>query len=159
MRTKPFNYFQRVFVAMIVWSCAIRVFSQEEARLEVPRFDLEKLSKPPAFSVATGFNETGVQAIFYDGIPYRGKPTQVFAYYGLPTKEGLSKEGEVLSNDGSSEPRGKFPGVVLIHGGGGTAFAEWVRLWNRRGWMGARRYVRELETPWGGRATGMGREF
>ena len=134
MRTKPFNFFQRVFVAMIVWSCAIRVFSQEEARLEVPRFDLEKLSKPPAFSVATGFNEPGVQAIFYDGIPYRGKPTKVFAYYGLPTKEGLSKEGEVLSNDGSSEPRGKCPGVVLIHGGGGTAFAEWVRLWNRRGY-------------------------
>jgi hypothetical protein len=23
--------------------------------------------------------------------------------------------------------------MVLIHGGGGTAFAEWVRLWNRRG--------------------------
>jgi dienelactone hydrolase len=24
--------------------------------------------------------------------------------------------------------------MVLIHGGGGTAFAEWVRLWNKRGY-------------------------
>jgi cephalosporin-C deacetylase-like acetyl esterase len=24
--------------------------------------------------------------------------------------------------------------MVLIHGGGGTAFAEWVRMWNRRGY-------------------------
>ena len=24
--------------------------------------------------------------------------------------------------------------MVLVHGGGGTAYAEWVRLWNRRGY-------------------------
>ena len=28
----------------------------------------------------------------------------------------------------------KFPGVVLIHGGGGTAFAEWAWLWAKRGY-------------------------
>jgi len=27
-----------------------------------------------------------------------------------------------------------FPGVILIHGGGGTAFADWVHLWARRGY-------------------------
>ena len=27
-----------------------------------------------------------------------------------------------------------FPGVVLIHGGGGTAFADWVYLWAKRGY-------------------------
>ena len=31
-------------------------------------------------------------------------------------------------------PKTKIPGMVLIHGGGGTAFAEWVRLWNARGY-------------------------
>ena len=24
--------------------------------------------------------------------------------------------------------------MVLVHGGGGTAFAEWVRIWNKRGY-------------------------
>jgi len=127
MLTKPFVFCQRAFVAVIIWSSAIQVLAQEEARPEVPRFDLEKLSKPPAFGTAAGFNEPGVRAVFYDSVPYRGKPTKVFAYYGLPSQEVLSKEG-------SAESPSKFPGVVLIHGGGGTAFAEWVRLWNRRGY-------------------------
>ena len=127
MLTKPFVFCQRAFVAVIIWSSAIQVLAQEEARPEVPRFDLEELSKPPAFGTAAGFNEPGVRAVFYDSVPYRGKPTKVCAYYGLPSQEVLSKEG-------SAESPSKFPGVVLIHGGGGNAFAEWVRLWNRRGY-------------------------
>lgn len=133
MPTKPFNNYCTVHLVrhmlnvLIVASCAIRVFSQDVSGLEAPRFELKELSKPPAFKAATGFVEPGVHAIFYDGVPYQGKPTKVFAYYGLPSQEGASKEG---ASDSSS----KFPGLVLIHGGGGTAFAEWVRLWNRRGY-------------------------
>ena len=40
------------------------------------------------------------------GCRRKGKPTRVFAYYGVP-----------------KGPAGtKFPAMVLIHGGGGTAF-------------------------------------
>ena len=28
----------------------------------------------------------------------------------------------------------KSPAMVLVHGGGGTAFEHWVRLWNDRGY-------------------------
>jgi len=63
-------------------------------------------------------NKTTVQAIFYDGLPYQGKTTKIFAYLGIPQ---------------SSNNR-KLPGMVLVHGGGGTAYAEWVRLWNDRGY-------------------------
>ena len=45
--------------------------------------------------------------------------TQFFAYVGFP--EGASAENPV-------------PGVVLVHGGGGTAFADWVKLWTARGY-------------------------
>jgi len=81
-------------------------------------WDLAKLSTPPATRPAEEFKEEGVSAIFYEGLPYRGRPTEVFAYIGVP-----------------NVPKGtKVPGIVLIHGGGGTAFADWVRLWNSRGY-------------------------
>lgn len=81
-------------------------------------WDLETLYKTPATYPAEEFDEPGVRALFYDGVPLKAKPTRVFAWYGAP--EG--KEGE------------KFPAMVLVHGGGGTAFAEWVRLWVGRGY-------------------------
>ncbi len=71
----------------------------------------------PAVFPAEGMNEPGVRALFFEGVPYRGKPTRVFAWYGVPQTGG---------------PR--FPAMVLVHGGGGTAFARWVRLWNARGY-------------------------
>lgn len=81
-------------------------------------WDLAKLSRPPTMRPAEVFQADGVDAIFYAGLPYRGRPTEVFAYIGMPdVPEGT-----------------KVPGIVLIHGGGGTAFADWVRLWNSRGY-------------------------
>jgi cephalosporin-C deacetylase-like acetyl esterase len=77
-------------------------------------WDMRSLSKAPVMHEAMT-NEPGVRAFFYDSVPLKGKPTRVFAYYGAPA--------------GS-----KLPAMVLVHGGGGTAFAEWVRMWNRRGY-------------------------
>lgn len=67
---------------------------------------------------AEGFVAEGMKAIFYEGMPYKGKPTRVFAWVGLP----------------KMEPNAKVPGIVLVHGGGGTAFEDWVRLWTKRGY-------------------------
>ncbi|OIO94750.1 MAG: hypothetical protein AUJ96_28095 [Armatimonadetes bacterium CG2_30_66_41] len=83
-----------------------------------PRWDMDKLSAPPAVFPAEGFSEEGVRAVFYEGPPFRGKPTRVFAWIGLPKVESGQK----------------VPGMVLVHGGGGTAFASWVRLWVDRGY-------------------------
>lgn len=46
--------------------------------------------------------------------------TYVFAYVGIP--EGVDKDNPA-------------PAVVLVHGGGGTAFYEWVRIWTARGYV------------------------
>ncbi|MEM1443716.1 MAG: PhoPQ-activated protein PqaA family protein, partial [Verrucomicrobiota bacterium] len=35
---------------------------------------------------------------------------------------------------GTLEEGQKIPGIVLIHGGGGTAFSDWVWLWAKRGY-------------------------
>lgn len=63
-----------------------------------------------------------IQSLTYAGEKYQGKDTEVFAFYASPITIGEAKPGT------------KFPGVVLIHGGGGTAFADWVHLWAKRGY-------------------------
>lgn len=77
-------------------------------------WDLKALSRAPKTYEAQT-RESSVRALYFESVPYKGKPTRVFAYYGAPAGN-------------------KLPAMVLIHGGGGTAFAEWVRIWNRRGY-------------------------
>lgn len=84
----------------------------------VSPWNLEALSAPPKTFPAPDFQENGVTAIFYEGVPYQGKPTRAFAWYGIPNLSAGQK----------------CPAIVLVHGGGGTAFAEWVRLWVGRGY-------------------------
>lgn len=63
-----------------------------------------------------------VHSLTYAGEKFQDKDTEVFAFYASPITLGEAKAGT------------KFPGVVLIHGGGGTAFADWVFLWAKRGY-------------------------
>lgn len=58
-----------------------------------------------------------VQTVYYDNVPFQGKPTRVFAYYARP------KSGD-----------GPFPAMLCVHGGGGKAFREWAELWAARGY-------------------------
>ena len=74
--------------------------------------------RAPKTHEAPGFEAEAVKAVFYDGLPVGQKPNRVFAWYGLPKIEAGKK----------------VPGIVLVHGGGGTAFDEWVRLWTGRGY-------------------------
>jgi len=84
-------------------------------------WDLIALSKAPDYEWSQ--REGPVRSLFYEGRHYQGKPTRVFAYYASPaTLDGKNVEGR------------RFPAVVLVHGGGGTAFEEWVRLWAERGY-------------------------
>ncbi len=78
-------------------------------------WDLAALKEVP--SAAWRPRQDGVQEVYYGGEPLAGKPTRVFAYYAQPG-----------SNDGP------FPAMVLVHGGGGTAFAQWATLWAKRGY-------------------------
>ena len=60
-----------------------------------------------------------LKTIYFDALMYEGKPTRVYAWIGIP-------------EDASSSH--KVPGIVLVHGGGGTAFKEWVEKWNAHGY-------------------------
>ncbi|MBE6701518.1 MAG: hypothetical protein E7582_06510 [Ruminococcaceae bacterium] len=72
-----------------------------------------------------------VHFITYDGLDYMGLKTKVAAYIGFP--EGASADNPV-------------PAMVLVHGGGGMPYAEWVKLWNDRGYA-AIAYSSENEFP------------
>ncbi len=80
---------------------------------------LGDLTTAPARYPAEGFEAAGgLQPIFFGGLPWNGRPTRVFAWLGMPP-----------------ERDGKAPGIVLVHGGGGTAFREWVEKWTVRGYV------------------------
>ena len=81
-------------------------------------WDMTALAVAPKWAALELPKSDGIKAITFVGLPFRGKPTRVFAWLGLPKV----KAGE------------KVPAMVLIHGGGGTAFDEWVRLWVGRGY-------------------------
>jgi dienelactone hydrolase len=83
-------------------------------------WDLEELSKLPEFSWG---ESDEIRSLYYEGEPYQGKRTRVFAYYATP---------DTISGETSRDK--KFPAIVLVHGGGGTAFPHWVKLWAQRGY-------------------------
>ena len=84
---------------------------------EIP-WNLKQLSQAPHAEPAEGWGTNKLRAVFFDGLPWHGQPTRAFAYIGMPEH----KPGETV------------PGMVLVHGGGGTAFPQWVELWNSRGY-------------------------
>lgn len=61
-----------------------------------------------------------MKALVYEGANRDGKKTKVFAYLGVPA---------------NLQANAKLPAVVLVHGGGGHAFAEWVSFWNNKGYI------------------------
>jgi len=94
-----------------------RAAEENDKQMKLP-WNIEALSVAPKTHPAPGFEAPGVKALFYEGLPFQGKPTRVFAWYGAPP----------------APPGEKVPAMVLVHGGGGTAFDSWVRLWNARGY-------------------------
>jgi len=89
-----------------------------ELPFETPMKDLidEKVYEAPKTYYVSDKDEGEIRALFYETLSYQGKPTRAFAYIGIP------------------ESRKPVPAVVCVHGGGGTAFHEWVKLWNDRGY-------------------------
>jgi dienelactone hydrolase len=85
---------------------------------EMP-WDLARLATAPPFEWTDC--KPPVKALLYRGEPFNGQPTRVFAYYATPAMLDAAQTGP-------------WPGVVLVHGGGGTAFREWVKLWAKRGY-------------------------
>ena len=84
-------------------------------------WNMAQLADAPAMKWVDEQNP--IRELTYQGLPVSGKPTDVFAFYATPGS---------IAGDLSKDKN--LPAVVLIHGGGGTAFAEWVWKWAKRGY-------------------------
>jgi dienelactone hydrolase len=94
----------------------ICVFGAPLSAAEKGPWDLDELRKPP--KVEWVDKEGPVRRLYYVSEPFGGKPTRVFAWYAEPVKT-----------------KSKMPAMVLVHGGGGTAFKEWAEMWAKRGYV------------------------
>lgn len=107
------NYFAMI---VLLLSC-VSVHAEDFVAAQKQVMALGDLTTAPATFAAQGFvADEGIKPIFMTALPWQGKPTRVFAWLGVP-----------------KNAKGKVPGVVLIHGGGGTAFKAWVKKWNDHG--------------------------
>ena len=105
----------RSLLCLIFLSATLIAESADDRKVVLGLVDT--CAQAPKTYNAEGFKADGqVHAIFYETLPWNGKPTRAFAWIGLPAKR-----------------EGKIPGIVLVHGGGGTAYKEWVQKWNAQG--------------------------
>lgn len=100
------------------------VVAASHAPAEPALWDLKRLSKPP--QAEWGKRDGLLQKVWFHGEPYKGKPTRVFAWVGRPVEK-------VTEEIGSAGPQ--YPAMVLVHGGGGRAFAKWAEYWAKRGYV------------------------
>lgn len=113
-------------LSLLFLICALPLVAAEKIgrHPETPKtlpWDLLNLADPPEFRWLD--EKSPIRSLIYTGQDYFNEPTEVFAYYASPETIG-----------GNTAGRAEYPAVVLIHGGGGTAFAEWVWLWASRGY-------------------------
>ncbi|MDB2385245.1 T9SS type A sorting domain-containing protein [Polaribacter sp.] len=78
----------------------------------------------PAYSFTSDYDEyrehDNIKGLFIDALDSGGQLTKVFSWYGVPE--------DLVSGETA-------PAVILIHGGGGTAFPNWVKQWTDRGYI------------------------
>ncbi len=84
--------------------------------------------RPAQYDVLTQMDNGNIKGILFNGMEYKGLPTQVFAYLGIP--EGASAENPV-------------PAIVLVHGGSGQANLPAVKFWVSKGYAAISYYCVE----------------
>lgn len=143
----------RFLIFLLAWLLHVSSYAQSD--LSLPgilkgkiSWDLEALEVAPSFHWTN--REDSVWSLKYEGERYRGKNTEVFAYYASPG-----------TMNGSLSQTEKYPAVVLIHGGGGTAFRIWALEWAKKGYAAIAMDLSgnnpapyyEQENPWGSKSS------
>ncbi|MDO5968339.1 acetylxylan esterase [Flavivirga aquimarina] len=118
MKTNKFNIYTGKLRLLIFVSLALYSATLMAQTIDKPLIELldQRIYEVPEIHWEPTMNQGDIKALFYETLSYKGKPTRAFAYIGIPK---------------SDKP---VPAMVLVHGGGGKAFHEWVKIWNDRGY-------------------------
>jgi cephalosporin-C deacetylase-like acetyl esterase len=98
----------------------VLISANTAAQIRNSLWDVQGITDVPRF---TKVLKDSVYEIIYTGLPYKGAIKKTFAYYATP--------GSLI---GKVDTVRNLPAVILVHGGGGTAFPGWVKEWARRGY-------------------------
>lgn len=109
----------RLLMILSSFCCFFVSFSEQCKAAEL--WPLENLKTPRAMKWLD--DSSPIRSLTYENEKFEGHTTDVFAFYATPG---------TISGDTSKDKN--LPAVVLIHGGGGTAFAQWAMLWAKRGY-------------------------
>ncbi len=134
--TRGFRNYSGLFLILVI--CQLLVLAQYLSADEptqpgtlalTPKtlWDVDRLlNTPPEARYGDAEQREGceIQPIWYAAEPYRGGKTEVFAYLGRPTADTQQQAAAK-----------QYPAVLLVHGGGGKAFDEWVEHWAKRGYV------------------------
>ncbi|KJD35996.1 hypothetical protein PW52_05085 [Tamlana sedimentorum] len=121
-------------ILLIIYLFILQVFSQSTNGPEYIKQELTNsgVYTSPNFEFTTAYDSYNtvsvngtIRGMFFEGLPYTNaangnNDTKVFAWYGEPAGLAVNE---------------KVPAVILVHGGGGRAFTEWVAEWVNRGYI------------------------
>ena len=110
--------FRIIIIYFCLYLSGLSVSAQVQVRNTI--WNGEDFLSTPACRVV---KEDSIRSLIFESVSYKGQAKSVFAYYATPA---------MLQGNNSQEK--KLPGIILVHGGGGTAFREWVVMWAKRGY-------------------------
>lgn len=100
--------------------CLINFSLPAMSQVKGSLWDVKYINDVPS---CTAKKSGSVTEIIYTALEYRGQPKKVFAYYSTPG---------MLSRDTKTDIN--LPAIILVHGGTGTAYSEWVKMWAAKGY-------------------------
>lgn len=116
-------------MVLLCLSCcaSVRSFAADTPPTPGEIWNLQELYETPSatwgeVNEKTVKDETGkevrvqTQKVWYESGPWHGKKTRVMGFYSRPVGEAV------------------YPGMILVHGGGGSAYSRWTELWAARGY-------------------------
>jgi len=120
----------KITAVAIAVALSMSISSGASVNAAAPSWPSTVKTAPDSIEITSGdIYRSDVKSVLINGLDYNGKKTQFFAFWAMP----------------DVEPGEKVPGVVLMHGSGGTAYRDWVRKWVKRGYAAIAPYWVECE--------------